>query len=130
MLVIGLAGAGFALALCVVATPAISVALLFVATAFYGICNPLLFAGAQTLAGPQAAGQWMGVQNFMGNLAGIVAPALTGFLVDRTGVFFWPFAVIAALSAVGSLSWVFVVGPIEPVSWPRTASQTAEKSLV
>jgi ACS family D-galactonate transporter-like MFS transporter len=114
----GLVGAGLWLVLCVVASPVFSIVLLFVSNAFYGVSNPLLFAGAQTLAGPRAAGEWMGVQNFAGNLAGIVAPALTGLLVDRTGYFFWPFLVVCALSVIGSLSWLFVVGPIEPVSWP------------
>jgi MFS transporter, ACS family, D-galactonate transporter len=128
MLVFGLAGAGLWLMLCVVAPPSLSILLLFVSNAFYGICNPLLFAGAQTLAGPRAAGQWMGVQNFAGNLAGIVAPALTGLLVDRTGFFFWPFAVVGALAVIGSLSWIFIVGPIEPVSWPDSLARAAEKA--
>ena len=104
--------------LCVIATPSLSIALLFAGSSFYGICNPHLFAGAQTLAGAQAAGQWMGVQNFVGNFAGIIAPALTGFLVGLTGRFFWAFAVLGALTVVGSLSWLFIVGPIEPVTWP------------
>lgn len=120
LLVVGLAGAGFWLMLCVLAAPNLAIVLLFAASTFYGICNPHLFAGAQALAGPQAAGQWMGVQNFMGNLAGIVAPPLTGFLVGRTGHFFWPFAVVGAFAFIGSLSWIFVVGPIEPVSWPTS----------
>ena len=127
MLVVGLAGAGFWLVLCVVATASLSTVLLFVSNAFYGICNPHLFAGAQTLAGPRAAGQWMGVQNFAGNVAGIVAPALTGLLVDRTGYFFWPFVVVGGLAVIGSLSWIFVVGPIEPVSWAGSLAEAAEE---
>jgi MFS transporter, ACS family, D-galactonate transporter len=118
LFVLGLAGAGVSLMLCVIATPSISVALLLAGSSLYGICNPHLFAGAQTLAGPLAAGQWMGAQNFVGNLAGVAAPALTGFLVSLTGHFFWPFAVLGGLTLVGSLSWQFIVGPIEPVTWP------------
>jgi MFS transporter, ACS family, D-galactonate transporter len=128
LLVCGLAGAGVSLTLCVVLKPSLSVVLLLVATVFYGICNPLLFAGAQTLAGPRAAGQWMGFQNFVGNLAGIVAPALTGLLVDRTGFFFWPFAITGAMTAIGSLSWIFLVGSIEPVSWPGSRMSTPERA--
>jgi MFS transporter, ACS family, D-galactonate transporter len=129
LLVVGLTGAGLGLMLCVVATPSLAIVLLFAASAFYGICNPHLFAGAQTLAGPRAAGQWMGVQNFMGNLAGIVAPPLTGFLVGRTGHFFWPFAVVGVLALLGSLSWIFIVGPIQPVPWPPSPQNWYEKSL-
>ncbi|HXW56144.1 MAG TPA: MFS transporter [Candidatus Cybelea sp.] len=125
LFVVGLAGAGVSLMLCVIATPSISVALLLAGSSLYGICNPHLFAGAQTLAGPLAAGQWMGVQNFVGNFAGIAAPALTGFLVSVTGHFFWPFAVLGVLTLVGSLSWLFIVGPVEPVTWPvASAAET------
>jgi len=75
------------------------------------------FAFSQTLAGPQAAGKWTGLQNGFANLAGVIAPALTGYLVDRTGNFLAPFAITAAVLATGGLSWVFGVGRIEQVSW-------------
>jgi hypothetical protein len=42
----------------------------------------------------------MGAQNFVVNLAGAVAPALTGFLVDRTGRFYWPFLITSAITWV------------------------------
>ncbi len=118
LLVIGLGGAGTVLVLCVMATPSLSVALLLLSSALYGLSNPNIFAVAQILAGPLAAGKWMGFQNFMGNFAGIVAPALTGWLVEKTGHFFWPFAVTGAVCWIGSLSWIYIVGPIEPVHWP------------
>jgi len=125
MLVVGLAGAGLLLVLCVLAPPRPSVALLLAGAAFYGLCNPHIFASAQVLAGPAVAGKWMGLQNFAGNFAGIVAPALTGFLVDRTSHFFWAFVVTGAVSWIGSLSWIYIVGPIEPVSWPSPRHRTA-----
>ena len=40
-----------------------------------------VFAFAQTLAGPQAAGKWVGLQTAISNFAGVIAPALTGFLL-------------------------------------------------
>jgi ACS family D-galactonate transporter-like MFS transporter len=125
MLVVGLTGAGLLLVLCVIATPTLSVVLLMAGSGFYGISNPHIFACAQALAGPRAAGKWMGLQNFVGNFAGIVAPALTGFLVDRTHHFFWPFAVTGVIAVIGSLSWVYVVGPIEPVTWPAAPTSLA-----
>jgi|SRR5215469_2263829 len=75
------------------------------------------FAFSQTLAGPHATGKWKGLQNGFANLAGIVAAALTGFLVDRTGGFLAPLASTASLLVAGGFSWVFVVGQIEQVSW-------------
>ena len=99
MLVVGLVGSGLLLVLCVLATPVLSIVLLLAGSGFYGLSNPHIFACAQALAGPRAAGKWMGLQNFVGNFAGIVAPALTGFLVDRTHHFFWPFAVTGIVAA-------------------------------
>lgn len=77
--------------------------------------GPLTFA--QSLAGPHATGKWTGLQNGFANLAGVVAPALSGFLIDRTGKFVLPFVVTAVLLGAGSLSWAFWVGRVEQVSW-------------
>lgn len=119
LLVIGLGGGGTVLVLCVMAPPDLSVALLLLSSALNGINNPNIFAAAQILAGPLAAGKWMGFQNFVGNFAGIAAPALTGLLVEKTGHFFLPFAVTGAVCWIGSLSWIYIVGTIEPVDWPK-----------
>ena len=72
---------------------------------------------SQTLAGPPATGKWTGLQNGFANLAGVVAPALTGFLVDRIGTFLAPLGITASVLVAGGLSWVFVVGRVEQVSW-------------
>jgi ACS family D-galactonate transporter-like MFS transporter len=84
-----------------------------------GISGSNCWAVSQTLAGPRVAGRWTGVQNFVGNLAGAVAPALTGFLLDRTGLFYWPFVISASVACIGALGWVFAVGPIVPVQWEQ-----------
>ena len=55
-----------------------------------GAANAGTFAFAQTLAGPHAAGRWVGLQNGIANMAGVIGPALTGFLVDWTGHFAQP----------------------------------------
>ena len=78
-------------------------------------CN--VFATAQTLAGPRAAGRWVGVQNFIGNFAGICAPVITGFIVDRTGHFSVAFGLAAAMLLAGGLLVLFVVRRIAPVEW-------------
>jgi len=77
------------------------------------------FAFAQTLAGPQAAGKWTGLQNGFGNLAGVVAPALTGFLVDWSGNFQAALAITAGVSLLSAMSWVFLVGQVKQVAWDR-----------
>ncbi len=95
----------------------LAVLFLFVTCAGAGLCTANLWSITQTIAGPLAAGKWSGLQNCFGNLAGIIAPALTGFVVQRTGHFFWAFAATAAVLLTGALSWAFVVGRVEPVQW-------------
>src|SRR5947199_313651 len=80
-----------------------------------GISGAGIFAFSQTLAGPEAAGRWTGLQNGFANLAGVVAPALTGFAVERTGSFVAPMVITTGVLMVGGLAWVFVVGRVEQV---------------
>ena len=75
------------------------------------------FAFAQTLAGSEAAGRWSGMQNGFGNFAGVLGPALTGYIVDWTGNFQAAFVITAAVSLTGALAWTFGVGRLEPVRW-------------
>jgi cyanate permease len=84
----------------------------------YGVYASSHWAITQTIAGPRAAGRWSGLQNFVGNLAGVSAPAITGFVVDKTGQFFWAFAVSAGVALIGSTIYLFLLGPVEPVVWP------------
>ena len=70
----------------------------------------------------KAAGRWTGFQNFVGNLAGVVAPALTGFVLQRTGHFYWAFAILTAVALTGTMSWVFLVGPVEQVSLAQASA--------
>jgi len=101
------------------------VAALILGLIFFGAYSSNLWAITQTLAGPRAAGRWTGFQNFVGNLAGVVAPALTGFVLQRTGQFYWAFVIMAGIALAGMTSWLFLVGPVEPVIWERKLRATA-----
>jgi hypothetical protein len=48
------------------------------------------------------------LQNGFANLPGVIAPALTGFAVDRTGSVLAAMAITAGVSVAGGLAWVFV----------------------
>lgn len=85
VIVFGHVVSAVALALCVVAPSKLSVALLMVVSFGLGIFGSGPWIFAQTLGGPRAAGRWTGLQNFFGNMAGAVVPAVTGFLAQRTG---------------------------------------------
>jgi ACS family D-galactonate transporter-like MFS transporter len=110
-------GMGTFLALSGIAPDGLLVPTLALAGAFMGMSSCNIWAMTQTLAGREVVGRWTGVQNFVGNFAGIVAPILTGFLLDRTGHFYWAFFITTAVVWLGAISWVFIVGPIEPVDW-------------
>jgi MFS family permease len=83
----------------------------------FGLASPTLYAVGQLLAGPRAAGRWIGFQNFVGNLAGIAGPAITGMLVDRSGTFSSAFVLAIVISLVGVLAWTTIIPRIEPVAW-------------
>ena len=57
-----------------------------------------------------------GIQNFAGNLAGILITTFTGVMLVLTkGSFLIPLAVAGGLCVVGALSYLFVVGKVEPL---------------
>lgn len=89
-----------------------------------GATSPGILAFPQRIAGQQAVGKWYGSQNGISNLAGVVAPSLTGFVVQRTGSFFAPFAITSALCVLGILFWSFLVGPVEPIDWAARPQPT------
>lgn len=115
----GLALSGMFIGLAVVSGTMYCAAALILGVIFFGVTASNIWAITQTLAGPKAAGRWTGFQNFAGNLSGVVAPALTGFVLERTGHFYWAFVIVTIVALGGTASWVFVIGPVEQVIWDR-----------
>jgi MFS family permease len=115
----GLAFCGLSVALVGVSDPIYCSVALILGVIFFGATASNLWAITQTLAGPAATGRWTGFQNFIGNLAGIIAPAATGFLLQRTGHFYWAFLILGAVALSGSACWFFLIGTIAPVAWRR-----------
>ena len=103
----------------------IAIASLFTAGAAFGFSTPNIYAAAQSLAGPRASGKWVGFMNGVANLAGIVAPMATGFLVEATGSFYGAFATAAAISVLSALAWGLLVWRVEEVPWKRMKRVTA-----
>jgi len=122
MIAFGQAFGGLAIAACAVADSSLAIALLLLAAAAYGFNISNAWVIPQILAGPRATGRWTGLQNFIGNFAGISAPVITGFLVQHTGKFLYAFLLAGLMSILGAASWFFLLGPIEPVSWRRPSA--------
>ncbi|MDB6089044.1 MAG: hypothetical protein JWN85_1828 [Gammaproteobacteria bacterium] len=87
-----------------------------------GVSSPGTYAIPQIIAGPLAAGRWVGVQNACGNLAGVFAPAITGMLLDATGTFSSAFVLAGALNVLGLVGWLWMLPRIEPLDWSRDAA--------
>ena len=115
----GMTGLGVFLIAAAVAPDSTFIWLLAAAGVCLGVNGAHCWAVTQTLAGPRVSGRWTGVQNFVGNFGGAFAPAITGYLLNRLGRFYWPFLIAGVFSWIGALAWVFVVGPIEPVEWEK-----------
>jgi len=79
-----------------------------------GILTSNMWAITQTLAGPQAAGNWSGIQNAVGNLGGVVAPYLTGVIMARPGSFVPAFVSVSAMAVLEAWAYLFLLGQIVP----------------
>jgi MFS family permease len=118
--VMGTAHLGFvACMVCIaLAPPPWALAAIFAYQVLDGASSPGVFAMSQILAGPGAAGRWVGIQNGVGNLAGVIAPALTGLLVAQTQHFTSAFLVAAFVSVLGLVGWVWMIPRLAPLEWP------------
>lgn len=87
----------------------------------YSLANGLgafsVFSIGQTLAGPNAAGKWVGLQNGVGGMSGVIGPLITGYLIDATHDYRLAFLVAAGMATVSFLCWGLVIRKVEPISW-------------
>jgi len=94
-----------------------SIASLFVYEIFLGFSSPGYFAIPQIMGGPSAAARWVGVQNCLGNIPGIIAPYVTGVLIGATGTYVSAFVLAGIINLVGFVGWVWILPKIELVDW-------------
>ena len=114
--------------LCIaLASPRWAVGGIFVYQILSGMSSPGVFAMSQILAGPSASGRWVGIQNAVGNLAGVIAPALTGLLVEETDHFTTAFLLAAMVSVLGLAGWVWMVPRLAPLPWPTLGAAALER---
>jgi MFS family permease len=102
---------------CLIPQEALSMTLLTAGCLSLGLVSSNFVAISQTLAGPVAAGRWMGLQNGIGNLAGIVGPYATGLMVAATGSFLLAFLAAGIAAVLAACAYLFVVREVAPVDW-------------
>ena len=69
------------------------------------------------LRSPGDAGRATAFLVLGGNSFGLLAPIVTGYVVQSTGSFYLAFLFTACLAVVGALSYLFVVGRVAPIDW-------------
>jgi MFS transporter, ACS family, D-galactonate transporter len=124
----GVGMSGIFLGLAVISGPRLCVALVILGVIAFGVSASNIWAITQTLAGQRVTGRWAGFQSFFGNLSGMVAPAVTGYVLQRTGQFYWAFVIAAGVAFASAASWIFLVGRVEPVIWELNACRRPDVS--
>ena len=74
-----------------------------------GIASPNTWTLTQAACDKKIVGTVTGIQNFGGNLGGILAPALTGFIAQATGSFALAFGLMGVVLIVGMLAYWFLI---------------------
>jgi MFS family permease len=84
-------------------------AALIVTGVFLGCLPTMVYALGQIHAGPRDAAGWIGVQNAIGSLSGVIGPVVTGAIIDATGSFAGAFAFAGLVCAAGAAMFAFAV---------------------
>jgi len=85
---------------------------LIVGGCLVGLSTPNMLVILQYCAPSNQVGLWTGIYNFVGNLAGILAPLVTGFMIKSTGSYTPAFVLAAVALAAGQFSFWLIVGPL------------------
>lgn len=102
---------------CMLGSAPVAIGSLFLAAVAFGFNAPVLYTIGQTLGGPRGGGKWIAFQNCIGNIAGVVAPIITGAVVDKTGEFTWAFAAAGLVALFGAFCWGVMIRKVEPLNW-------------
>jgi ACS family D-galactonate transporter-like MFS transporter len=115
-----LAASSIVLANYVESTPAV-IAILCVAYFAQGM-SALAWMIVSDIAPKGLLGLSGGLFNLFANAAGIVTPLVIGLIVNATGSFVYALAFISAVTLIGALSYIFVVGDIKRIELQNSIS--------
>jgi MFS family permease len=108
---------GFAIAMAIVPAGlvqdnATSVWLLLVSLCGIGVAAPNTWSLTQACCSKQLVGTVSGIQNFGGNVAGVIAPWLTGAIAYRTGSFAPAFVLCGFILVAGAVAYWLLMNEI------------------
>jgi sugar phosphate permease len=98
--------------------PNAAIVYITIALAGLSISAPIGWSIPALIAPQGAVGSVSSIMNFANNIMSIAAPIVAGYVVAATGSFTNVFLIAAAVLVIGILSYVFLLGSIEPIPEP------------
>jgi MFS transporter, ACS family, D-galactonate transporter len=98
--------------------PNVAIVWITIALSGLAVSAPIGWSIPALIAPKGAVGTVGGIMNFANNVMSIVAPIVAGYVVAATGSFTNVFLIAAAVLVVGILSYVLLLGRIEPIPEP------------
>ena len=92
----------------------LAVALLTLCVGFLRLATGSVNSLPIDLAPPPMVGSLTGIQNCFGNIGGLLAPIVTGYMVNATGSFAGSFVVAGGMALFGAIAYTLILGHIEP----------------
>jgi MFS transporter, ACS family, D-galactonate transporter len=102
-------------------TPASALFWITVSISGLSAASPVGWSVPSLIAPPGSVGRLGGILNFGNQLSAIVAPIVTGYVVDATHAFVWAFVVATAFLLVGIFGYLFLLGRIEALPDPASS---------
>lgn len=102
-----------------------TVAIIWISIALGGLAfaAPIGWSIPALIAPRGTVGTVGAIMNFFNNIAGIAAPIVAGFLFQSTGSFAVNFIIAGVILVLGILSYLFLLGKIEPIRTPYPKSE-------
>lgn len=104
-----------------VANKMTAVWLLTISLCGLGLASPNTWTLTAAVCEKKIVGTVAGIQNFGGNLGGIIAPALTGFIAHKTRSFALALGVTGAVLVLGILAYWFLIDEQVRADQPKSA---------
>lgn len=96
----------------------IAIAILTVAFFAQGICSTS-WAAVGEVAPKELIGVTSAITSFSANLAGIVTPTVIGYILHKSGSFYWAFNFVGGVAVLGALSYSLLLGQLHRITLHR-----------